>query len=259
MRSRGTYSAPRKVLNGVRLTARQVCRLGLAQSVMIMTETTSLKVPKWRRWANTVAEVNKVDVPAMVQAVGSAHKEPAQQALDTIVDLLEADDDELVQADGLVPPSFGDWGLRGVKQAWFAKMAPTERHDVVVQPARWKTNLPTITHEFMYRAPWKKPQICQRVKLVKDIEDTCMWCGALETVYHFVKSSPMVRLVSACRDVATPVVAGVDVGRWVSDPGGGATPRVLGRQLPLPPPSPPRGLRPTVSCQRCCPQASMGA
>ena len=42
-------------------------------------------------------------------------------------------------------------------------------------------------------------------------------------------------------------------------PGGGATPRVLGRQLPLPPPPPPRGLRPTVSCQRCCPQASMGA
>ena len=41
--------------------------------------------------------------------------------------------------------------------------------------------------------------------------------------------------------------------------GGGATPRVLGRQLPLPPPPPPRGLRPTVSCQRCCPQASMGA
>ena len=39
---------------------------------------------------------------------------------------------------------------------------------------------------------------------------------------------------------------------------GGATPRVLGRQLPLPPP-PPRGLRPTISCQRCCPQASMGA
>ena len=30
----------------------------------------------------------------------------------------------------------------------------------------------------------------------------------------------------------------------------------LGRQLPLPPP--PRRLRPTVSCQRCCPQASMG-
>ena len=40
--------------------------------------------------------------------------------------------------------------------------------------------------------------------------------------------------------------------------GGGATPRVLGRQLPLPPP-PPRGLRPTVSCQRCRPQSSMGA
>ena len=40
---------------------------------------------------------------------------------------------------------------------------------------------------------------------------------------------------------------------------GGAIPRVLGRQLPLPPPPPLRGLRPTVSCQRCRPQASMGA
>ena len=40
--------------------------------------------------------------------------------------------------------------------------------------------------------------------------------------------------------------------------GGGATPRVLGRQLPFPPP-PPRGLRPTLSCQRCRPQASTGA
>ena len=37
--------------------------------------------------------------------------------------------------------------------------------------------------------------------------------------------------------------------------GGGATPRLLGHQLP----PPPRGLRPTVSCQRCRPQASMGA
>ena len=33
--------------------------------------------------------------------------------------------------------------------------------------------------------------------------------------------------------------------------GGGATPRVIGCQLPTPPT--PRRLRPTVSCQRCCP------
>ena len=42
-------------------------------------------------------------------------------------------------------------------------------------------------------------------------------------------------------------------------PGGGgdsAGPRTP--TTPAPPP-PPRGLRPTVSCQRCCPQASMGA
>ena len=85
-------------------------------------------------------------------------------------------------------------------------------------PALWKTNLPMITHEFIYRVPWKKLQVRQRVKLVKDIEDTCVWCGAQETVYHFVESCPIVRLLyAACRDVATPVVAGVDVGQWVSD------------------------------------------
>ena len=38
---------------------------------------------------------------------------------------------------------------------------------------------------------------------------------------------------------------------------GGATPRVLGRQLP--PPPPPRGLRPTVSCQRYEPKEPTGA
>ena len=45
---------------------------------------------------------------------------------------------------------------------------------------------------------------------------------------------------------------GLSIGGWGT---GGATPLVLGRQLP----PPPRGLRPTVSCQRCRPQASMGA
>ena len=81
-----------------------------------------------------------------------------------------------------------------------------------------RTNLPTITHEFIYRVLWKKLQIRQRVKLVKDLEDTCVWCGAPETVYHLVKGSPMVRvLYAACKDVATPVVASTNVGCWVSD------------------------------------------
>ena len=49
-------------------------------------------------------------------------------------------------------------------------------------------------------------------------------------------------------------LCGLDGSKWVPTrssvkPPGGATPRVLGRQLPLPPPPPPRGLRPTVSCQ----------
>ena len=45
-----------------------------------------------------------------------------------------------------------------------------------------------------------------------------MWCGAQKTVYHFVKSCPMLRMLyAACRDVATLVVQGTGVGRWVVD------------------------------------------
>ena len=53
---------------------------------------------------------------------------------------------------------------------------------------------------------------------MKDINEGCAWCGAHETVYDFVKSCPIVcMLYAACRDVATPVVMGTDVGRWVAD------------------------------------------
>ena len=94
--------------------------------------------------------------------------------------------------DGSVPPSFGDWRLRGVKKAWFSEMAPTDRQGVAVWLALWKTNQRTITREFINRVPWKKLQVRQRVKLVKNIDDTCVWCGVQETVYHFMKSCPMV-------------------------------------------------------------------
>ena len=78
----------------------------------------------------------------------------------------------------------------------------------------WKTNLPTIMHEFMYRVLWKKLQVCQRGRLVKE----CAWCGEQETVYLFVKSCPMVRtLYAVCRVVATPVLKGIDVRRWLAD------------------------------------------
>ena len=43
--------------------------------------------------------------------------------------------------------------------------------------------------------------------------------------------------------------------RYGGDPGGGDS---VGPRTPTTP-APPRGLRPTVSCRRCCPQASMGA
>ena len=59
----------RKVLTGVQQTIGQLRSLGLAHSVFIMADTHSLKVPNWRRWAATVREVDKVDMPNMVQAV----------------------------------------------------------------------------------------------------------------------------------------------------------------------------------------------
>ena len=82
-------------------------------------------------------------------------------------------------------------------------------------PVLCKTNVPSITHEFMYKVMWKKFQVRQHVGLVKDIQDGCVWCGAQETVYDFVKSCPMVRMLyAACRDVATLGVQRMDVGRW---------------------------------------------
>ena len=53
-----------------------------------------------------------MDVPK-----GPTSKVQAEQALQTVVDLLEAPDDEMVQIDGAVPPSFEKWCLEGVKSA----------------------------------------------------------------------------------------------------------------------------------------------
>ena len=92
------------------------------------------------------------------------------------------------------------------------------QEDTAIWPALWKTNVPSITHEPMYKVLWKKLQVRQRVGLVKNIPEGCVWCGAQETVYYFVKSCPMVRMLYAvCRDVEAPVVQGTDVGRWVAD------------------------------------------
>ena len=130
MRSLWSFSPLRKVMNGVRLTVGQLRSL-VAHSVVLMTQSRSLKVPRWRRWASTIREANNVDVPAMVMAAGAANKEHAQQALDTIIDLLEAEA-ESVQIDGSVPLGFGEWRLKGVKTAWFAAMAPTDIQDSAV-------------------------------------------------------------------------------------------------------------------------------
>ena len=109
-----------------------------------------------------------------------------------IVDLLEVAGDEAMQIDGSVPPGLGEWRLQGVKTAWFVEMAPTDRQETTVWPAVWQTNVSAITHESVYKVLWKKLRVRQRVGLLKDIHDGCVWCGAQETVYHFVKSRPMV-------------------------------------------------------------------
>ena len=131
----------------------------------------------------------------MVQAVGSPNLEHVHQALDMIMDPLDAADDESVQIDGSVPPGFGQPQVKGVKTAWFTEMAPTDRQDTTVWVALWKTNVLPITHQFVYKVLWKKLQVRQRVGLVKDIQDGRVWCGARETVYHFVKSCPMVQML----------------------------------------------------------------
>ena len=63
-----SFLALRKVMNGVRLTVGQIHSLGIAHSIVLIMETRSLKVPRWRKWATTIGEVNSVDVPAMVRA-----------------------------------------------------------------------------------------------------------------------------------------------------------------------------------------------
>ena len=81
-----SFSATRKILNGVRLTVGQIRSLGIAHSVVPMTEAR----------------------------------------------------------------------VEGVKTAWFTEMAPRDRQAAAVWPALWKTNVPAITHEFMYKVLWKK-------------------------------------------------------------------------------------------------------
>ena len=72
-------------------------------------------------------------------------------------------------------------------------------------------------------------------------------------------STPMTGLRVETTPAGAQAAAADQTQRPNTSPGGGGTPWVLGRQLPLPPPPPPMGLRPTVSCQRCRPWASMGA
>ena len=110
MQSLWSFSALCKVMNGVRLTVGQIHSPGVTHSVVLMTYLCPLKVPRWRRWASTIGEVNNVDVPAMVRAVRVANKNHVQQALDTIIDLLEAEEAESVQIDDVYRRGSGSEG-----------------------------------------------------------------------------------------------------------------------------------------------------
>ena len=151
MRSLWSFSALWKVINGVNISVGQLRSLGPTYNVFMMAESRTLKVPGWRWWATTVGQVNAMDVPKMVRATGPTNRDQAEHTLRTVVDLLEAPDDETVQIDGAVPPGFEEWCLKGVKSAWFAEMAP--KYPWI---ALWKTKVLAITQEFMYKALWKK-------------------------------------------------------------------------------------------------------
>ena len=112
----------------------------------------------------------------MERATGQTHKDHAQHALQSVVVMLDALDDEVVQLDGVLSPSFEEWLMKGVNSAWFAQMAPTNRQDTAVWLALWKSYVAAITLEFMYKTPWKKLEGRQRVWIVKD--EGCTWCGA---------------------------------------------------------------------------------
>ena len=88
----------------------------------------------------------------MVRAAGQTKKDQAEHALQIVIDLLEAQDDETVQIDGVVPPGFEELCLKEVKSAWFADVAPTDRRDPAMWPALWRTNTRAIMHKFMYKA-----------------------------------------------------------------------------------------------------------
>ena len=67
-------------------------------------------------------------MPRMAEAAGKTRRDHAEHALQTIVDLMDAAEEETVTIDRAVPPAFEEWRLKGVKKAWFAESAPTERH-----------------------------------------------------------------------------------------------------------------------------------
>ena len=145
MQSLWSFSALRKVMNGLRLTVGQLHSLGIVHSVALMTQLRSLKVPRWRRWANTIGEVNNVDVPAMVRAARAANKEHAQQVLDTIADLWRQK----------MPRQFKLTDLC----RWVQGVAAEGGQNGVVCGNGVNGQIdqcPSITHKFMYRVLWKK-------------------------------------------------------------------------------------------------------
>ena len=75
----------------------------------------------------------------------------------------------------------------------------------------------------------------------------CLRNPTLQKHHHQAIDEIVGREISRDPDYTLGVLIELKVWDGGTGGGGGATPRVLGRQLPLPPPSPRRGLRPTVS------------
>ena len=71
-----------------------------------------------------------------------------------MADLLEALDEKSMLTGPSILPKFGEWQIKGVKTPWFCEMALTDYEAPDVWPALWKTNMPMVTLEFMYKIVW---------------------------------------------------------------------------------------------------------
>ena len=113
----------------------------------------------------------------------------------------------------------GQRNLKYISQAWQATTQVEERHDTRVWEDLWKSKVPIIVQEFIYKLFLKKLAVADRVVKVKEVKTQCPCCEARETVYHFLKTCSITRmLVHAIRCLAKPRVENTEIGRLVRAP-----------------------------------------